>query len=135
MLTNRDAGTVADAVELIDWYRARWEIKILLNILKNAFKVDALKLGSIEKLERALALFMVVAWRISHLMRLGRTCPDLDAELFFDPDEIQAAYLLHDKVAPTAPRLNEVLRQTAPIGASLIEMAMENPLSRRFGLV
>ena len=33
---------------------------------------------------------MVVAWRIARLMRLGRTCPDLDAELFFDPDEIQA---------------------------------------------
>ena len=62
---------------------------------------------------------MVVAWRIAHLMRLGRTCPDLDAELFFDPDEIQAAYLLHDKVAPPAPRLNEVLRQIACIGGFL----------------
>jgi D-lactate dehydrogenase (cytochrome) len=38
---------------------------------------------------------MVVAWRIAHLIRLGRTCPDLDADLFFDPDEIEAAYLLN----------------------------------------
>jgi hypothetical protein len=116
LLTNREAGTLSAAVELIEWYRARWEIEILFNVLKNACKVEALQLGSIEKLERALALFMVVAWRIAHLMRLGRTCPDLDAELFFDLDEIQAAYLLHDKVPLAKPKLNEVLRRIACIG-------------------
>lgn len=119
LLTNREVGTLAAAVELIEWYRARWEIEILFNVLKNACKVEALQLGSIEKLERALALFMVVAWRIAHLMRLGRTCPDLDAELFFDPDEIQAAYLLHDKLPPAKPTLNEVLRRIACIGGFL----------------
>lgn len=119
LLTNREVGTLAAAIELIEWYRARWEIEILFNVLKNACKVEALQLGSIEKLERALALFMVVAWRIAHLMRLGRTCPDLDAELFFDPDEIQAAYLLHDKVPPAKPKLNEVLRRIAAIGGFL----------------
>jgi hypothetical protein len=120
LLTNREAGTLAAAaVELIDWYRARWEIEILFNVLKNACKVEALQLGSIAQLERALALFMVVAWRIAHLMRLGRTCPDLDAELLFDPDEIQAAYLLRDKVPPAKPRLNEVLRQIARVGGFL----------------
>jgi hypothetical protein len=36
---------------------------------------------------------MIVAWRIAYLMRLGRTCPDLDATLFFDQDEIRGAYL------------------------------------------
>ena len=103
LLTNREAGTPAAVVELIDWYRARWEIEMLFNVLKNACRVEALQLGSIAQLERALALFMVVAWRIAHLMRLGRTCPDLDAELFFDADEIQAAYLLRDKVPRKRP--------------------------------
>jgi hypothetical protein len=119
LLTNREAGTLEAVVELIDWYRARWEIEMLFNVLKNACRVEALQLGSIAQLERALALFMVVAWRIAHLMRLGRTCPDLDAELFFDPDEIKAAYLLRDKVPPAKPRLNDILRQIACIGGFL----------------
>ncbi len=119
LLTNREAGTPEAAVELIDWYRARWEIEILFNVLKNGCKVEALQLGSIEQLERALALFMVVAWRIAHLMRLGRTCPDGDANLFFDPDEIEAAYLLRDKLPPAQPRLNDVLRQIACLGGFL----------------
>jgi len=89
LLTNREAATVEAVVELIDWYRARWGIEILFNVVKNACRVEALQLGAIERIERALALYLVVAWRIAHLMRLGRNCPDLDAELFFDPDEIQ----------------------------------------------
>jgi hypothetical protein len=97
----------------------RWEIEILFNVLKNACRVEPLQLGAIERIERALALYLVVAWRIAHLMRLGRTCPDLDALLFFDPDEIQAVYLLRDKVPPAKPRLNDVLRQIACLGGFL----------------
>lgn len=80
-----------EAVALIDWYRARWEIEMLFDVMKNACRVEARQLGTIEKLERALALFMVVAWQIAYLMRSGRTCPDIDATLFFDPDEIHSA--------------------------------------------
>ena len=39
LLTNRTAPTLDDAIELIDWYRARWEIEIYFNSLKNVCKV------------------------------------------------------------------------------------------------
>lgn len=120
LLTNRAAPALADVVELIDWYRARWEIELYFHVIKNGCRVEALQLSGIDRLERALALFMVVAWRIAHLMRTGRTCPDLDAELFFDPDEIQGAYLLTKKKRPDRPpRLNEVLRLIATLGGFL----------------
>lgn len=120
LLSNRAAPTLADVVELIDWYRARWEIELFFHVIKNGCRVEALQLSDIDRLERALALFMVVAWRIAHLMRTGRTCPDLDATLFFDPDEIQGAYLLTKKKPPNRPpRLNEVLRLIATLGGFL----------------
>jgi hypothetical protein len=73
-----------------------------------------------ERLERALALFMVVAWRIARLMHLGRTCPDLDAELVFDRDEWKAAFLLNKTPVPkTPPRLNDVVRLVAKLGGFL----------------
>lgn len=50
-----------------------------------------------------LALLLVVAWRIAYLMRSGRTCPDLDAALFFNPDEIHGAYLLNDRMCRKSP--------------------------------
>lgn len=120
LLTNRVATTQAEVVELINWYRARWEIEMFFNIVKNGCQVETLQLSSMARIERAIALFLVVAWRIAHLMRAGRTCPDLPAELFFDPDEIRGAYLLTKKKQPQQPpRLNEVLRLIATLGGFL----------------
>jgi hypothetical protein len=119
LLTNRQATDIQEAIELIDWYRARWEIEMLFNVLKNGCQVEALQLGAIERLERALALYLVVAWRIAWLMRTGRSCPDLEADLFFDADEIRSAYLLTDLKQPDKPRLAEVLRLIARLGGFL----------------
>jgi hypothetical protein len=50
-------------------------------------------------------------------MRLGRSCPDLNTELLFHPDEWQAAYILNKKKLPDAPsRLNEIVRLVAMPG-------------------
>lgn len=127
LLTNRIAADAAAVSELIDWYRARWEIEMLFNVLKNGCRVEALQLGTIERIERALALYLVVSWRIAHLMRMGRTCPDLDAKLFFDPDEIQAAYLLNKTLAPPSPSLNAVVRMIARVGGFLARKSDGEP--------
>ena len=93
---------------------------MFFHVLKNGCCIEALQLSGVDRLERALALFMVVAWRIAYLMRTGRTCPDLDAALFFDPDEIKGAFLLTKKKPPSRPpRINEVLRLIATLGGFL----------------
>lgn len=120
LLTNRETGDLAAAAQLIDWYRARWEVEMFFHVLKNGCRVEALQLASIDRIQRALALFMVVAWRIARLMRLGRTCPELDAQLLFEPDEWRAAFILNRKTPPdTPPCLNEVVRLVAMLGGFL----------------
>ena len=71
--TNLPVQSLEQAARMIDWYRARWEIEMFFHILKNGCRIEALQLGSIEKIQRALVLYMVVAWRIARLMRLGRS--------------------------------------------------------------
>lgn len=120
LLTNRDVATPEAAVELIDWYRARWEIEMLFDVLKNGCRVEALQLSTTDRVECALALYLIVSWRIAHLMRMGRSCPDMDARLLFDPEEIQAAYLLSKKPLPKqGPRLDDVIRLIAGLGGFL----------------
>ena len=120
LLTHRAAPTLDAVIELIDGYRAHWEIEMFFHVLKNGCCIEALQLSGVDRLERALALFMGVAWRIAHLMRTGRTCPDLDAALFFDLDEIRGAFLLTKKKPPSRPpRINEVLRLIATLGGFL----------------
>lgn len=128
LLTNRQAETPEAVAEWIDWYRARWEIELFFHVLKNGCKVEALQLGAFEGLQRALALYMITSWRVARLMRLGRTCPELDAELMFDRDEWQAAYLLNKNKPPaTAPRLNEVIRLIAKLGGFLARKGDREP--------
>ena len=90
-------------------------------MLKNGCKVEALQLSQMDRVERALVLYMIVAWRIARLMRLGRTCPDLEASLFFHADEIRGAYLLAKKARPTsAPTLNQITRLIASLGGGFL---------------
>ena len=120
LLTNRVASTADQVIELIEWYRARWEIEMFFHVLKNGCQVEALQLATVQKIERALTLFMVVSCRIARLMRLGRTCPDLPASLMFDPDEIRAAHVLTNKPMPqTPPSLNDMVRRVAMLGGFL----------------
>ena len=117
LLTNRVASTAEQVIELVEWYRAHWEIEMYFHVLKNPCRVEALQLASIDKIERALTLFMVVSWRIARLMRLGRTCSDLPATPLFDPDEIRAAHVLTRKPMPDKPpSLNDMVRRAATLG-------------------
>lgn len=120
LLTNREVTSLKDVCELIDWYRARWEIELFFLVLKEGCRVEQLQLGSSHKLETALALFMVIAWRINRLMRLGRSMGDLPADLLFETDEWKAAFILNKKVVPKeVPKLNTVIRLIAQLGGFL----------------
>ena len=128
LLTNREASTFEATAELIDWYRARWEIELFVHVLKNGCRVAAMQLATVQRLERALALFMVIAWRIARLMRLGRTCPELAEELLFERAEWEAAFILNKKPLPKRPpRLNEVVRLVAMLGGFLARKSDGEP--------
>jgi hypothetical protein len=60
-VNNRSANTLEHATELIYSYRARWEIEVYFDVLKNGCEVVKLQLAAVDRVERALALFMVVA--------------------------------------------------------------------------
>jgi hypothetical protein len=120
LLTNRAVTDFADAEEVIDWYRCRWEIEIFFNVLKNGCRVEALQLGGVAKLELALAVYMVVAWRLARMVRLGRTHPDLAASALFTEAEWKGTYILAKKKPPTEPpTIREVIRQIAMLGGFL----------------
>jgi hypothetical protein len=54
LLTNRLITDLAQASELIDWYRARWEIELYFHIIKTGCQVEQLQLETIERVELSL---------------------------------------------------------------------------------
>ena len=121
LLANRAADTLAAVVELIDWYRKRWLIEIFFRILKTGCRVEALQLGTLERLERAVVLYLIIAWRILHLVTWGRDCPNLPCDVVFDAEEWQAAWIVAHRTQPpeTPPPLGQMVRLIASFGGFL----------------
>jgi len=121
LLTNRTAETLEAVVELIDWYRRRWLIEIFFRIFKSGCRVEALQLGTLERLERALVIYLIIAWRILHLVTWGRDCPNMPCDVVFDPEEWQAAWIVAHRHPPpeTPPPLGQMVRLIARFGGFL----------------
>ncbi len=121
LLTNRTAETLEAVVELIDWYRRRWLVEIFFRIWKSGCRVEALQLGTLERLERALVIYLIIAWRILHLVTWGRECPNVPCDVVFDPEEWQAAWIVAHRQHPpdTPPPLGQMVRLIAGFGGFL----------------
>jgi hypothetical protein len=121
LLSNLPVESFEDAHEKIRWYLCRWQIEVFFRILKSGCKVEQLQLQSRERIEVALALYLIVAWRVLFLSRLGRTVPDLSCEAAFAPQEWKAVYIVSKRKKPpaTPPRLLEVLVLVAALGGFL----------------
>ena len=121
LLTNRAADTLEAVVELVDWYRKRWLIEIFFRILKTGCRVEALQLGTLERLERAVVLYLIIAGRILHLVTWGRDGPNLPCDVVFDAEEWQAAWIVARRCKPPTapPSLGEMVRLIAGFGGFL----------------
>ena len=76
VLTTVPVTSADDATRILQWYALRWRIEDYFRILKSGCKVEELQHHTAERLERAIAIKMVIAWRIQLMVRLGREVPD-----------------------------------------------------------
>lgn len=83
--------------------------------------MEALQLSTLERLEPALALCLIIAWRIQDLTVLGRTTPELLCDAVLDPAKWQAVYVaIHHPPPPLQPPpLPVMLRWIARLGGYL----------------
>ena len=121
LLSNRSVETLAAAAELIQWYGTRWSIEVFFRIFKTGCRVEALQLSTLERLEPALALYLIIAWRIQYLTLLGRVTPELPCDAVLDPDEWYAVYVaVHHQPPPAiSPPLPAMLGWIARLGGHL----------------
>ncbi len=92
LLTTVPVHSLADAIERIHWYIKRWTIEDFHRVLKSGCQVEARQLTTRQRLQRALAIDMVVAWRVMHLNRAARLQPDAPADQWLSTEQWQALY-------------------------------------------
>lgn len=76
------------AKRLVKWYGLRWGIECWHKVLKEGCQVERRQMKSALALERALAFDIMIASRVMLLTRLGKTHPELPAEVFYSAEEL-----------------------------------------------
>ena len=83
LIATLDTGCPGQAREALRLYGLRWRIEEWHRILKSGCKVEIAAHQGRERLQRAVAISAVIAWRIAALTQLARTEPARPAENAF----------------------------------------------------
>jgi hypothetical protein len=89
LLATGEIGSADDAAERLRWYALRWRIEDWHRVLKTGCRVERLGFETGERLKRAVAINLVIAWRIMVMTLLGRESPELPAEVLFSDLDIR----------------------------------------------
>ena len=89
LLTTINIKSIDNALNCVKWYCLRWRIEDWHRVLKSGCKVEKLAHKTAERQRRALAINMVIAWRIMLMTLLGRETPELPPEVLFSDLEIK----------------------------------------------
>ena len=99
LLTTCELDDAEDALACVRWYCLRWRIEDWHRVLKSGCAIEALAHKTRTRLERAIAIRLVIGWRIMLMTLLGRTCPGLPAQVLFSDIEIEVLTAYAKKTA------------------------------------
>jgi hypothetical protein len=103
LLTTRTINSVDDAQACLSWYCLRWRIEDWHRVLKTGCRIEDLAHHSADRLERAISINLVIAWRIMLMTLLGRACPELPAEVLLSDLEIKVLQAYAQKKTLSSP--------------------------------
>jgi hypothetical protein len=120
LLTTIAITDAQQAAECLHWYCLRWRIEDWHRVLKSGCRIEELQHETADRLRRAIAIKMVIAWRIMLMTLLGRSSPELPAEILFSDIEIEVlsafAKRPYFKNRYNAARLGDAVRLVAHLG-------------------
>ena len=119
LLTTVPTTTAEAACERLEWYATRWQIEVYHRTLKSGCRVQERNLGDADRLETALAIDMVVAWRTFWLTKWGRERPQTPASAILEPDEWKALLVRMDVSWDPGPEDEPTLYQAMHLIARL----------------
>ena len=122
LLTTLPIDTLDQAQQCIVWYTFRWRIERFHFTLKSGSNYEKLQLQTGERLWRALAIYMVVAWRVLSMDLIARTYPAVPCTTFLTDDEWHVLCCHHlgtNVPPPEPPDARTAVRWIAKLGGFL----------------
>lgn len=130
LLTNIPVENLETAIQLISYYRVRWQIEEYHRTLKSGCQAQARQLEEAGRLEKILMIDLVVAWRTLELSRLARAnnLPRVEAHFTADELAVLAAVAGQQVRGGQPPRdLREAVRRVAQLGGFLARKSDGEP--------
>jgi Domain of unknown function (DUF4338)/Transposase DNA-binding/Transposase Tn5 dimerisation domain len=120
LVTSREVTSAADARQCLDDYARRWRIEDWHRVIKSGCHIEELSYDTVDRLKRALAIKLVIGWRIMVMTLLGREVPELPAEILFTDLEIEVltAWAKANR-AKIPAQLGDAIRLVARFGGYL----------------
>lgn len=89
LLTTMEVTSPEQAERLVRYYCLRWRIEDWHRVLKTGCRIEDLRNETAERLERAIAIYLVIAWHVMLMTLLGREVPNLPPEVLFSDIELE----------------------------------------------
>lgn len=108
-----------DALQCINWYSHRWIIERFHYVLKSGCLVEELQLEEAERINKAIALYTVVASRILYMTYLARMNPEQGADAVLTTSEWEALCCRKQKTRTppkSPPTLRDAILMIAELG-------------------
>ena len=121
LLTSLPVPAVLRACTVVQWYRCRWGREVFFRVLKQGCQLERLRVQTEQRFLNALAMYVIVAWRLHNITMVGRAYPEVSCAIVFEPREWHTLYTMqhHSHPPPTPPPLREMVRSLAPLGGFL----------------
>ena len=122
LLSTLPVHSAAEALEKVEWYSQRWQIEVIHKVLKSGCKVEQRQLQTAERLERALSIDLVIAWRVLALCKAARELPEDPISDWLSQAQWQTLWsYVHQctRVPQTSPTVRQAVRWIAGLGGFL----------------
>ncbi len=122
LLTTLPVSNYREACDCLEKYAHRWLIERYHYLLKSGCRVEELQLETAERMEKALATYAIVAWRLLWLTYEARKNPEKKIDEVLETEEWQVLYLAtqkEKKLPLQVPTLREGIRAIASLGGFL----------------
>ena len=112
LLTTFKITSIEDVNKYVQWYSHRWLIERYHYVLKSGCGMEKLQLETAQRLEMAMAIYSIVAWRLLWLTPKAPWRTTSSCEQVLEPSEWQVSYAtIHHQLYPHSapPTLAEVV--------------------------
>ena len=122
LLTTQEINNFDSAAKCVEWYTYRWLIERYHYVLKSGCGIEKLQLETGRRVNMALAIYSIVAWRLLWLTYQARLNPDIPCDIVLETIEWQSLWATVNKnpIPPKEPPcLRDAIRMIASLGGFL----------------